>query len=813
MERPNSTRKRRLLQFQDFEIDDVNYRAVNKILKASAGKWDDGCSTLVDAIAHYKQKQKKNNKDELQSFLSGLPPLVRIIVTAVVQSSDGNISDAEELRLFAYGCIPLIIYISHRVPKRQRKVLQFPDFEIDQDDYHAVNKILRKAKNHRKNRRPDRDEDMWCAPYDTVGDAFEKGSLEIRKENNQDKRITKMGILGFSSCEVVLPKEIQELDALETIDLQLQNWYPCSTVVFPQNLCTLRNLKTLNINRSSYTWLPAEICHLQNLETLSITCILSQGIRFLPDTIVQLSNLKVLRLSQCEKLQYLPHDIGRLGKLETLNVFGCTSLTKLPDSINSLSSLETLNIRSCTGLTVLPADLGGLVNLKEFHLDMCSNLTMLPDSVGVLVNLKRLTLILCPRLTVLPATLSDLAGLEHFAFDPSNIQQFPEELANLTNLKFLSACCNETAPTTAVANTLARLISNQLDLEVLEIDLDCFAQLEQDTFSDRGTLKRLVLNTWPGPSYTTLPSIPSVELLSVCATSGHNEEEIFIVDTIGHCPSLKTLHFRCFSEFQEPQNLTVQISHRSPLLFPSIREVIFRNCKVKLVGSPTAPSSTSNQEEIVPMVPAIETITMTKTNVTIPNYNDLFQKLHIDSMPNLIKLEFSSNRDLKGLKKDQFEQILVGFLSRSPKISSLDLKDCGISELPPKAISLMPEKLLRLDLSKNPIFKTTSGLDSVCSVLQRCKLLVDIGRDDGRRAVALLPHRRQIGCLLSINVANSKIFMGQRIPLALWPLALEKAPNAFKIPDYIGFAGIEEGFDSIYLMLRKRAAVEVITAT
>ena len=66
MERPNQ--KRRLLQFQDFEIDDGDYRAVNKILKASAG----GFTNLADVIAQYNQK--KNSKDELATGTTTVAP-------------------------------------------------------------------------------------------------------------------------------------------------------------------------------------------------------------------------------------------------------------------------------------------------------------------------------------------------------------------------------------------------------------------------------------------------------------------------------------------------------------------------------------------------------------------------------------------------------------------------------------------------------------------------------------------------------------------------------------------------------------------
>jgi Leucine-rich repeat (LRR) protein len=81
--------------------------------------------------------------------------------------------------------------------------------------------------------------------------------------------------------------------------------------------------------------LPMEFGKLQSLVELDLSHCSELGC--LPDSIVDLSQLKAFRLSNCHKLENLPMEFGKLQSLVELDLFGCSQLGCLPDSIVDLS--------------------------------------------------------------------------------------------------------------------------------------------------------------------------------------------------------------------------------------------------------------------------------------------------------------------------------------------------------------------------------------------------------------------------------------------------------------------------------------------
>jgi Leucine-rich repeat (LRR) protein len=73
-------------------------------------------------------------------------------------------------------------------------------------------------------------------------------------------------------------------------------------------------------------------------------------LRCLPDTIVDLSQLKTLQLSFCKKLENLPVEFGRLRNLVELDLFYCSKLRCLPNIVMHLSQLKTLRLFGCKKL-------------------------------------------------------------------------------------------------------------------------------------------------------------------------------------------------------------------------------------------------------------------------------------------------------------------------------------------------------------------------------------------------------------------------------------------------------------------------------
>ncbi|XP_048133888.1 disease resistance protein L6-like [Rhodamnia argentea] len=92
-----------------------------------------------------------------------------------------------------------------------------------------------------------------------------------------------------------------------------------------------------------------------------------------------MKRLKVLDLSNCNRLESLPDDPGRgLTRLEYLSPAQCHSLTRLPISIGELTSLIELDI-SLTGIEELPRSIGELRNLKVVKMG-CTNISKIPDA-------------------------------------------------------------------------------------------------------------------------------------------------------------------------------------------------------------------------------------------------------------------------------------------------------------------------------------------------------------------------------------------------------------------------------------------------
>jgi Leucine-rich repeat (LRR) protein len=89
-----------------------------------------------------------------------------------------------------------------------------------------------------------------------------------------------------------------------------------------------------------------EFGKLQSLVELDL-CHCSQ-LGCLPDSIVDLSQLKTFRLRGCDKLENLPMEFGKLQSLVKLNLSCYSQLGCLPDSIVDLSQLKTFRLGGVT---------------------------------------------------------------------------------------------------------------------------------------------------------------------------------------------------------------------------------------------------------------------------------------------------------------------------------------------------------------------------------------------------------------------------------------------------------------------------------
>ncbi|KAK9069827.1 hypothetical protein SSX86_010223 [Deinandra increscens subsp. villosa] len=150
----------------------------------------------------------------------------------------------------------------------------------------------------------------------------------------------------------------------------------------PRSICSLQDLKVLNLFRSGIEELPEDIGKLICLEKLDLSY---SKVKHLPDSICMLKHLNTLLLPGCKVLNKLPEGVGYLESLEELNLNYCKKISEIPDSICKLKHLKELNLSGCSELKKLPENIGDLECLEKLNL-MCTSISHLPCSISLLKN-------------------------------------------------------------------------------------------------------------------------------------------------------------------------------------------------------------------------------------------------------------------------------------------------------------------------------------------------------------------------------------------------------------------------------------------
>ncbi len=147
----------------------------------------------------------------------------------------------------------------------------------------------------------------------------------------------------------------------------------------------------------------------ENFGRLQLTSLILDfyKIRRLPESLGEMSSLKILDLFAEEGLKHLPASLGSLTGLEKLSLW-CAELTTLPDSIGNLKHLTYILLDTCINLSTLPCSICELESLEELKIMFCKALTTLPESVGNLRSLKYLGFWGCESLLTLPNSITSL---------------------------------------------------------------------------------------------------------------------------------------------------------------------------------------------------------------------------------------------------------------------------------------------------------------------------------------------------------------------------------------------------------------------
>ncbi len=183
---------------------------------------------------------------------------------------------------------------------------------------------------------------------------------------------------------------------------------------------------------------------------------------YIPESITQLSEIRVLDLSANQLGNTIPADIGNLQQLQVLYLYQNQLVGAIPPSIGEIPFLISLNIQFNQLSDTIPAALGNLKQLHTLSLENNSLVGQIPDTIGTLQNLVFLDLSHNQLTGSVPEALGNLSELTFLELDnnalsgclPTDIDQlksletlnlsynqffcpFPQELFSLTNLKLL----------------------------------------------------------------------------------------------------------------------------------------------------------------------------------------------------------------------------------------------------------------------------------------------------------------------------------------------------------------------------------------
>ncbi|MHA1106060.1 MAG: leucine-rich repeat domain-containing protein [Promethearchaeota archaeon] len=238
--------------------------------------------------------------------------------------------------------------------------------------------------------------------------------------------------------------------------------------------------KTKHLHKDGYVFEDSHIIAL----TLATYHHAYKELNKLPESIIELTRLKDLKLIDCRELFGLPESIGTLENLNILDCSGCRSLKMLPNNIGFLKNLEYLDLTKCLSLTQLPSSITELENIKSLILSNCQSLTSLPQNLGDLTSLRVLDLEYCRSLKKLPEDITNLPNLEILRLKSCHsMEKLPKEIGNLQTLKNieLDGCIR-----------LSSIPESFSELELLDsLDLShCYSLIELP--SSIGTMKNLI---------------------------------------------------------------------------------------------------------------------------------------------------------------------------------------------------------------------------------------------------------------------------------------------------------------------------------
>ncbi|KAK2362527.1 putative disease resistance protein RGA3 [Trifolium repens] len=247
------------------------------------------------------------------------------------------------------------------------------------------------------------------------------------------------------------------------------------TIFFPIMGVGLDNESLLNIWLSRYKYLRFLDLSDSSFETL-------------PNSIAELEHLRVLILSNNNKIKRIPHFIFKLHNLQVLGLDGCTELETLPKGLRKMTSLRYLTITTKQSVLSL-TEFANMNNLQVLSFEDCKNMKFIFNGAQKLTSIETLFLSSCGSLKSLPLhifpklqslTIEDCNMLNMSWNNESPIQKLMLKYLCIQNFSGLSSLpewiegATETLQTLIIYNlpnlhTLPECLTTMTDLRKLHI--------------------------------------------------------------------------------------------------------------------------------------------------------------------------------------------------------------------------------------------------------------------------------------------------------------------------------------------------------
>ncbi|PPD88127.1 hypothetical protein GOBAR_DD14951 [Gossypium barbadense] len=384
------------------------------------------------------------------------------------------------------------------------------------------------------------------------------------------------------------------IENTDLVNLKVMTLNHSENLVKIADLSSATNLETMNlVNCTKLLELPSSLQHLEKLTRLNLR--MCKNLRFLP-SLYKATSLTTLILSDCSILFSFPEVSSNLRELHLEG----TTIEQVPSSMESLSQLVLLSMEDCVRLNNFPTAICSLRSLEVFSLNGSPNITTFPEisgnitelnlggtaieevpsSIECLSNLRVLNLSCCRRLKIVSTSVHKLKSLKTFYLhDCSRLEIFPEILDTMERLRFLDLSGTALKELSSSMENLIGLVELRLNnCENLACLPDNFYKLKSLKFLSLYGCSNLV--TWPdnlfsaigGASLTEmqrdLHGLSSLENLDL---SGSNLENL--PTSIKQLPRLKQLILRKCKRLKSLPELPPSLKHLDAHDCTSLEEV------------------------------------------------------------------------------------------------------------------------------------------------------------------------------------------------------------------------------------------------